>query len=194
MGRDYLGPRATDATDLATLADVEEIDRWPLPTAFKASNLDRRGTFSTGLAALSSGRLSMVGIYLRAGTPLASLSFMSGGTAGATLTNQWFALFDLNRNLLRQTVNDGATAWAANTVKTLALTSAYVVPSSGMYYSGIMVAATTVPTLTGVSSTAQLNALPPVLAGTSTTGLTTAAPATAAALSASASIPLAFAA
>lgn len=166
---------------------------WADPSAYSVTNLDRRGTFSTGLAALSSGRLTLTGIYLPAGLTVSNLSFMSGGTAGATLTNQWFALYASNLTLLRQSANAGSAAWVANTVKTLALSSSYVIPTSGFYYAGIMVAATTVPTLTGISSTAQLNGLTPILAGTSNTGLTTTAPSPANALSASAAIPLAMA-
>jgi hypothetical protein len=80
-------------------------------------------------------------------------------------------------------VNDTTTAWAANARKTLALTSTFTTTYSGLYYLGIMVAATTVPTIKGntAKTGGQLGAGAPSLGGTSTTGLTTALPATAAA-------------
>lgn len=135
-------------------------------------------------AALSSGRLTLQAIWLPAGTTINSISFWSATTAGATLTNQLFGLYDINLNLLRSSTNDTSTAWAANSRKTLSLTSAFTTTYSGLYYLGIMVAATTVPTLKGNTARTggQLNAGAPSTGGTSTTGLTTALPATAAAL------------
>lgn len=135
-------------------------------------------------AALSSGRLSLQAIYLPAGTTINSISFWSATTALATGTNQLFGLYDQNLNLLRSSVNDTSIAWAANSRKTLSLTSAFTTTYSGLYYLGIMVAATTVPTLKGntAKTGGQLNAGTPSMGGTSTTGLTTALPATAASL------------
>lgn len=157
---------------------------WQLPTGVKAISMPRIGTFSTTLAALTSGRLLLVGIPLREGDSISSLTFISGTTALATGTNHWFALYDQSLALLRQTADQGAAAWAANTIKTLNLSSAHVATYTGLHYAGIMVAATTVPTLLGMNGNATLNGLrTPVLVGASTTGLTTTAPATAAALS-----------
>ena len=135
-------------------------------------------------AALSSGRLSLQAIYLPAGVTINSISFWSATTALATGTNQLFGLYDQNLNLLRSSVNDTSIAWAANSRKTLSLTSAFTTTYSGLYYLGIMVAATTVPTLKGntAKTGGQLNAGTPSMGGTSTTGLTTALPATAASL------------
>lgn len=134
-------------------------------------------------AVLSSGRLSLQAIYLPAGTTINSISFWSATTAGATLTNQLFGLYDSSLNLLRSSTNDTSTAWAANSRKTLSLTSAFTTTYSGIHYLGIMVAATTVPTLKGntAKTGGQLGAGAPSMGGTSTTGLTTALPATAAA-------------
>lgn len=132
-------------------------------------------------AALSSGRLTLQAIWLPAGTTINSISFWSATTAGATLTNQLFGLYDSNLNLLRSSTNDTSTAWAANSRKTLSLTSAFTTTYSGLHYLGIMVAATTVPTLKGntAKTGGQLNAGAPSMGGTSNTGLTTALPATA---------------
>jgi hypothetical protein len=143
----------------------------------------------------STGRLSLHAIRLRAGDVLTSISFMSGGTAGATLTHVWFALYDANRALLRVTADDTAATWAASTVKTLTLASSYTVPADGTYYLGGVVVGTTMPTLQGSAGpTAAAAAVAPVSAGTSTTGLV--APATApnpaAALTAIAGTPLAW--
>lgn len=144
---------------------------------------DRNLCNEVNTALLSSGRLSLQAIYLPAGVTINSISFWSATTAGATLTNQLFGLFDSSYNLLRSSVNDTSTAWAANSRKTLALTSAFTTTYSGIHYLGIMVAATTVPTIKGntAKTNGALNAGAPTMGGTSTTGLTTALPATAAA-------------
>lgn len=144
---------------------------------------DRNLCNEVNTAVLSSGRLSLAAIYLPAGTVISSISFWSATTAGATLTNQLFGLFDINLNRLATSTNDTSTAWAANSRKTLSLTSAFTTTYSGIHYLGIMVAATTVPTLKGNTAKVggQLSAAAPSMGGTSTTGLTTALPATAAA-------------
>lgn len=134
-------------------------------------------------AALSTGRLSLQAIYLHAGVTINSISFWSATTAAGTPTNQLFGLFDSSYNLLRSSTNDTTTAWAANSKKTLSLTIAFTTTYSGIHYLGIMVAATTVPTLKGntAKTGGQLGAAAPTMGGTSTTGLTTALPGTAAA-------------
>lgn len=145
--------------------------------------IDRDLVDEVNTALLSSGRLSLQAIWLPANVTITSISFWSATTAGATLTNQLFGLFDSSYNLLRSSVNDTSTAWAANSRKTLALTSTFTTTYSGIHYLGIMVAATTVPTIKGntAKTGGQLNASAPTMGGTSTTGLTTALPATAAA-------------
>lgn len=145
--------------------------------------MDRNLVYEVNTALLSSGRLSLQAIYLPAGVTINSISFWSATTAAATPTNQLFGLFDSSYNLLRSSANDTTTAWAANSRKTLALTSAFTTTYSGIHYLGIMVTATTVPTIKGNTAKVggQLNAGAPTMGGTSTTGLTTALPATAAA-------------
>lgn len=144
---------------------------------------DRNLCDEVNTAVLSSGRLSLAAIYIPAGVTVNSISFWSATTAAGTPTNQIFGLYDINLNLLRSSANDTTTAWAANSRKTLSLTSAFTTTYSGLYYLGIMVAATTVPTLKGntAKTGGQLNAGAPSMGGTSTTGLTTALPGTAAA-------------
>lgn len=150
-------------------------------TGSLAETFDRNLCDEVNTSVLSSGRLSLAAIYLPAGTVVSSISFWSATTAAGTPTNQLFGLFDSNLNLLRSSTNDTTTAWAANSRKTLSLTSAFTTTYSGIHYLGIMVAATTVPTLKGNTAKVggQLNAAAPSMGGTSNTGLTTALPATA---------------
>jgi hypothetical protein len=133
-----------------------------------------------------SGTLFMQAIYLKAGQVVSNISIWSATTAAGTPTNCIFGLYDANRNLLAQSANQTTTAWAANTERKLAMTTAYKVPTSGLYYIGFFVAATTIPTCKGgtAKTGGQLAAAGPILHGTSTTGLTTTLPNPAAAITA----------
>jgi hypothetical protein len=132
----------------------------------------------------ATGVLFLQAIRLYAGQVISSITAASATTAAGTPTNGFLCLYDGNRNLLAQTANQTTTAWAANTVKTLALTAQYIVPSDGVYYIGVMMTATTVMTMKGgtARTASQLAGTAPILSGTSTTGLTTTLPATAAAI------------
>lgn len=142
---------------------------------------DRNLCNEVNTALLSSGRLSLQAIYIPAGTTINSISFWSATTAAGTPTNQLFGLYDNNRNLLASSTNGTTGAWAANSKKTLSLTSVFTTTYSGLYYLGLMVTATTVPTIKGNTARTggQLQAEAPSMGGTSNTGLTTALPATA---------------
>ena len=151
-----------------------------------AETMPRMLCSEANLAALTSGTLLLTAIYLKAGMRCNNISFHSATTAAGTPTNQFFALYDINRALLAQTANATTTAWAANSIATRALTATYVVPSDGLYYVGIMVTATTVPTLKGLTAktASQLAGQTPILHGNSTTALTTTLPNPAAAITA----------
>lgn len=137
-------------------------------------------------APTASGTLFLQAIYLTAGQLVSNITISSATTAAGTPTNYFFALYDGSRNLMAQSANQTTTAWAANTVKTLAMTSAYRVPTSGLYYIGIMMTATTVITTKGGTARTggQLASTAPILSGASTTGITTALPNPAAAITA----------
>lgn len=132
----------------------------------------------------ASGTLNMQAIYLTAGQLISNVTLASATTAAGTPTNYFFALYDGNRNLLAQSANQTTTAWPANTVKTLAMTTPFRVQVSGLYYIGYFMTATTVATLKGGTARTggQLANTAPIIFGTSTTGLTTALPNPAAAI------------
>ena len=153
-------------------------------TGYKAESIPRN-LAGVNIAGVTSGTLVMQAIWLPAGLVVNNLITMSGTTASATQTNRWLALYDNNRNLLRQGPNAGATVIAANTIWSDAIT-AYTTTYAGIHYIGIMTAATTVNTLIGVTaaSNAAIRNQVPILTGTSTTALTTTAPNPAAAITA----------
>jgi hypothetical protein len=135
-------------------------------------------------APTASGTLFLQAIYLKAGQLVSNITISSATTAAGTPTNYFFALYSGARSLLAQSANQTTTAWAANTVKTLAMTTPYRVPTSGLYYIGIMMTATTIITTKGgtAKTGGQLASTVPILHGASSTGLTTALPDPAAAI------------
>lgn len=153
-------------------------------TGTLAETIPREICPEVNTTAPASGTLAMMAIYLTAGQLISNITMASATTAAGTPTNYFFGLYDLNRNLLAQSANQTTTAWAANTVKTLAMTTPYRIPTSGLYYIGYFMVATTVATLKGGTARTggQLANTAPIIYGTSTTGLTTALPNPAAAI------------
>ena len=74
-----------------------------------------------------------------------------------------------------------------NTMKTMALTTPYVVTASGLYYIGLCVVATTMPTLVHSAVSAAATSVAPIICGTSSTSLSGTAPDPAAAITSASS-------
>ena len=100
---------------------------------------------------LATGVMLSVAVPLQAGDTITNITFKSGATAAGTPLNYWFALYDNSSTpaLLAQTDDQTTTAWAANTVKTLALQTAQVVSTAGIYYAAVMMKATDQVSLIG---------------------------------------------
>jgi len=132
------GVQPITASTPSTVAIASTIPQW--------ANLSNQG-------APTSGRIVLIPILLDEGETLNTIAFVSGTTAGATLTNQWFTLCNDSLTSVANTVNDTTTAWAGSTRKALALTASYTTTYRGRYFVGICVTATTVPSLRGLSAT-----------------------------------------
>jgi hypothetical protein len=167
------------------------------PTGFRTSNMSTFDRDTDLVASLTTQVMTSVALPLQAGDLVTSLSFVSGATAAGTPTNWWFALYSPAGALLSQSADQLTAAWAASTVKTLALATPQMATAASVYYAAIMVKATTVPTLMGanlgvaVSAGAILSSK--VLAQTSGSALTTTAPATIASPTTVATVPLVIA-
>jgi len=135
----------------------------------------------------ATGTLYLQAIYLKAGQTINNISIYSATTAASGTSNLFFALYDVNRNLVAQSANQGAYTWNSQSQKTLAMTSPYRVPTSGIYYVGLLQVATTIATIKGnvARISGVLGGLTPSVGGASSTGLTTALPNPAAATSSS---------
>lgn len=145
------------------------------PAAAIAETIDRASATLSNASVLATGRMQLAAIHLSAGQVVTSATFYSATTALSAGSNQWFALFDSAFAKLRVTSDDTSTAWAATTAKTLTFSSTYTVPTTGIYYLGIVVVASTVPTLVGISSVTNSSAVllaSPILGGRSDSSLT----------------------
>lgn len=119
------------------------------PDTFYAETVPPWGLGSVAIAATAV--MTSAKVFLRAGQVITNIGFTSGGTAGATMTAWWVALYDdaATPNKLAQSADQTNTAIGANTNFTLALATAQTIPRTGVYRAAIMVAASTVPTLLG---------------------------------------------
>ena len=162
-----------------------------------AAETMRRADAAANTAVLTSGTLLLVGgSLIPAGTTLSRIGFVSGTTAAGTPTNQFFCIVNAQTlAVLGKTADDGATAWAANSLKELVLSAPLTILDDTPIYLGIVVAAATPPSLAGaVLFNAPVSALVPILAGASTAGPPTPASlgATAAALTAGVNLAYAY--
>jgi len=162
------------------------------PAGALATTMDRRTVGGSSIAVVPSGTMRMTAIWLAKGTVVTSLTYLAG-TVGVSVTNRWFALYDLSKNLLRTTA-DNAAAWAAGTTLTLPLSSAYTIPSDGLYYIGICEVATTTTALRGIVVSGNAVGISPPLNGDGSTGLTNAAstPTPGPAITVSGNLPYAY--
>lgn len=160
------------------------------PDLFYRQNMPRLGA-GENLTTLTTEVMTSVAIKLAAGDVVTNISVRSGATAANTPTNYWVALYSSAATpaLLRQSADQTSTAWAANTTKTLALATAYTVPSSGIYWVGIMVKATATVTLLGQTAFPALLTGEGALAVTSGSSLAATAPATIASPTAILTVP-----
>lgn len=165
-------PNATNKISIQFPMSIEEAHRGT--SGALASTYDRAHGEAND-APLATGRLNCSRIILPKGLSIANISFFSMTTAGASMTNQWFALFDSSKAKLAVTADDGSTAWAANTQKTLAVASGpFVTTYTGWYWLGICVVGTTMPSLAAQTAIAGTSAKikNPLPAGAFDSGLT----------------------
>jgi len=176
-----LGGLTTNTRDALTWIDTANPSS---PNTFFRNNQPRIGLYDsasdTGQVALATGVMTAVRIKLIAGDVITNISFRSGATAAGTPTAWWFALYSNAGTpaLLAQTADQTSTAWAANTTKTLALSSAQTIGTTGYYWVAINVTATTPPTLLGSIACAPIVTGEANLSVSSGSGLTTTATAT----------------
>jgi len=165
---------ASGQTMNSQYSTISPLDNWGIAGS-KGETMDRVYCPEVNTTLCTTGQIYLQAIWLSAGTVVTNISFSSATTAASVPTHYCFALYDSSRNLCGSTADQTSTAWAANTVKTLALTAAYTVPTTGLYYLAFMVVATTVPTVKGgtarIDGTLSFQA--PIISGVSGTTYST---------------------
>ena len=145
---------------------------------------------SSTLTAPATGTLQLHSIYLPAGLTVSAVTWFAGTTAADTPLNQIFSLYSSALVLLAQSADATTAAWAANAAKRLPFTTAYTTTAAGLYYVGLLVVATAVPTLAGVAAIATgPRNIGFISGGASTGSLTDTLPNPAAAITAGATSP-----
>lgn len=160
--------------DVLTALDKSGPNLYMAPTG--ATSESAGGREVTG----SSGTLVSGTVYLRAAvlkqnTVVNNITMCTRGTAETGGTHMWYVLTDSSLVVKAVTADQtGATALTSiNTPYTFA-TNSFTTTYSGLYYVGVMVAATGMPVfLTGVATPTGLNSAAPILCGTSSTAQTT---------------------
>jgi hypothetical protein len=167
---------------------IGAIDNWGISGCL-AETMDRVYCPEVNTTApTASGTLWLQAIWLTAGQTVSSISIFSATTAASVPTHWVFGLYSAARALLATSTDQTSGAWAATTLKTLSMTTPYLVPTTGIYYIGFFMVATTIITTKGgtAKTGGQLAGTAPTLGGaTSDTGLTTVLPANAGAITAS---------
>jgi hypothetical protein len=124
-------------------------------STFYRANQPRIGLYDSvsdaNAVPMANGIMTAVPIQLAAGDVITNISFVTGFTAGATMTHWWMALYDsaATPNLLAQTADQVAGAIAASTVITKPLATAQTISKGGVYWVALMISATTQPSVLG---------------------------------------------
>lgn len=165
----YMG---LDANSLGT-------KRAPAWNAYKQTGVVRenygRDRVFAQMTALTAQRLYLFGIGLVAGDSIAGFRFRSGTTALSGGAHAWCGLFDSSRVALKlSAADDTGVTWGATADKDFALSSAYVIPTTDFYYAGLMIDASTMPTMIGLTQfSSTVSGLAPITIIAADTGLTT---------------------
>ena len=119
----------------------------------------------------NTGTLYMTSIWLPAGLKLTNANWVTGTTAGATMTHWWLGIADSGGVQRAHCTDQTSTAIAASSLITKAFASTYTTTYSGTYWLLLSVTATTAPTSSGVVTPATPG-VPAVISGASSTAST----------------------
>jgi hypothetical protein len=143
-------------------------------TGFLAETFPRQMCPEANSVIATTGQIYNHLIYIPGGTTVTNITFWSATTGAVAPTNYAFGLYTYSAtapSLLRSTADQTNTAWAANTKMTVALSSTYLVTTSGLYYVAFGMVGGGVPTIKGMAirTDGSLNAGAPIVAGINAT-------------------------
>lgn len=154
-----------------------------LPSGAVWQSVDRQ-FISPGSLLTVSGRLNTGMYWLPEGLVISELTFYSNATGGITgPQNQWVVICNAAKEKLAISADLTTTPWANGSPQTFVMAASasdstptpYTIPESGWYRIGLMCksSGTALSLITHSLGTSILSAIPPVLAGSANTGLTT---------------------
>lgn len=119
-------------------------------------------TMTRGQANVNAGPLGATsGIFMRAialqkNLVVNNITFDVGTTAASGVTHGWYGITDSNRVVKATSADQGSTTiWGTtSTLVTLGMSSAFTVPTAGLYYIGLSLTASTLPTIAGAGNLA----------------------------------------
>ena len=164
-------PTYMTAADLWEDGNARGVKSYLDPVNAIAVTFDRMSTALFASQVPVSGTLTMTAIVLFAGDVLTTINLRTGSSGWAGVTHSWASIFDANRVCVATSADDVTASQAISVTKGFALAAPYTVPTTGLYYIGTMVAATTIG-IVGPSMNLQQTVIPPILHGQSNTGMT----------------------
>lgn len=133
--------------------------------------------FITTTLTLASGTATFVAVGLVKGQVVTNIN-LNSGAASVAQTHLWAAITATGTvgTCLAVTTDGGTAVTGGTTVQKMVLTAPWTVPSTGLYYVQVCAAGTTtLPTFDAAVATAGVRGTqPPIISGTSATGLTVA--------------------
>lgn len=127
------------------------VDRFLRRTGALGETYPRKLSEQTAnIAALVSGQVLMQGIGLQGNVALNHVTFKAGSTGATAPTHQFVFITDPTFNVLALGVDLTNTAWLAQTEQQFALAAPFAPAADGLFYVGLVIAATGVPTLDGL--------------------------------------------
>jgi len=128
----------------------------------------------SGSAQLTSGTLYIRSIGILAGTLISNITFLTHAQAESGGSYGWYVLLDQNMKVRAVTANQvSPTFFTASTMLTLPVGTAYRATYTGLFYVGICVVATGMPSIAGDGALASgVAGASPVFCGSSSTGQT----------------------
>jgi hypothetical protein len=158
--RSQLGTYPAGHASGAILQPFSQTPTFPTGSPYIAETLPREQIPETATVIGTTGQIALQAVWLSAGQLVSNITVCTSATAAGTPLHFAIGLVDQYGNLCCSSVDQLATAMAAQTAFTFAMSTPYRVAISGLYYVAIGSVATTVPTIKGV---ARVNG---VLAGT----------------------------
>lgn len=166
-----LDGKATSAhTHLKTAITDYNVAKNLAATGVLAETIPREVCLEASVTYGASGSVFQQAIYLMSGTVINNIVIWSSITAGATLTSSAAAIYS-GVNLVALSDANLTATWPANTQRAFVISGGgYTVPSHGVYYIGLHIAGTTMPTIKGNAARlgGQIGAINPTLASRST--------------------------